>query len=206
MTIFSKLISWIWKDLGKLALLLGWALSFALPAWATWAITAFQEWAPLSWIAAGFVGVTITAIFYAVFARARLWLVNASIQERFYQETERINPLEQTFRNVRINVADLVSPIEPIVRGKTFIDCEILGPANAALSATKPGAGSMNGVNFIGCDACKVKDDAFTANGIMFEDCTFLRGKIFRITFFIPEIGYEHVKRSMPGMNWLTPD
>ena len=206
MGILRKFIAWAWKDFSKVALLLGWTMSFVLPAWATWAIAAFQAWAPLSWVAAGFFGALIAAIGYAIFARAQLWFVNARIIDEFYREADRINPLDNTFRNVRINIADLVSPIESIIRGKTFIDCELLGPANAALSASRPGGGSMSGVGFFGCDACKVKNDAFTSNGIMFEDCTFLRGKIFRVTFFIPESGYEYIKNSMPGMNWLTPD
>jgi hypothetical protein len=203
---FRKFIAWAWKDFNKVALLLGWAMSFVLPAWATWAMSALQAWAPLSWVAAGFLGAIIAAIGYAIFARARLWFVNAWVMDAFYREPDRINPLDDIFRNRRINIADLISPIEPTIRGKTFIDCELLGPANVALAATRPGGGSMNGVSFFNCDACKVKDGASTSNGVMFEDCTFLRGKVFRITFFIPESGYEHIKNSMPGIVWLTPD
>jgi hypothetical protein len=204
--IIKKFIGWLWKDLPKIVLLVGWAMSFALPAWAAWTMEQFRAWAPMSWIAAGFSGAFIAAVGYAAFAKARFWFVNARVLDQFYKDDDRVNPLEDTFRNRRINLADLVSPIEPIVRNKTFIDCEIIGPGNAALNATRPGSGSFNGITFVHCDACKVKNDAFTANGVMFEDCTFLRGKIFRITFFIPEGSYQHFKASMPGMNWLTPD
>lgn len=193
--------AWLWGNFDKIALIIGWAMSFAIPAWATWAIAALQAWAPLSWVVAGFLGMLIAALVYAIVARARLWFVNARATGEFYKQIDRINPLEDTFRNRRIAIADLKPPFEPVIRRKTFIDCELIGPANASFGAT-----SMNGVIFIDCNACKVKNTAFISTSVMFEDCTFLRGKIFRVTFFIPEAGYDHMRNSMPGMNWLTPD
>jgi hypothetical protein len=202
----KKLAAWLWENFGKIALLIGWAMSFAVPAWATWAMTALEVWSPLSWVVAGFLGMLIAAVIYAIAARARLWFVNAKATDEFYRQPDRINPLDDTFRDRRLSIANLAPPFEPVIRRKTFIDCELIGPANAGLSATVPGAGTMNGVHFINCNACKVRDNIFVSTGIMFEDCTFIRGKIFRVTFFIMESGYDHIRNSMPGMNWLTPD
>jgi hypothetical protein len=176
---FKRFASWGWENFPRIALLAG---------------------------LAGFLGMLFAAITYAIVARARLWFVNARATDQFYKHADRINPLDDTFRNRRINISDLVPPFASVIRRKTFIDCELIGPANASLSATSPGAGSMNGVGFIDCNACKVKDDIFVSTGVMFEDCTFLRGRIFRVTFFIPASGYDHMKNSMPGMNWLTLD
>src|SRR5260221_8935453 len=130
MRFVRQILAWFWGDITKIALLLGWAMSFVVPAWATWAVEALRAWAPLSWVGAGFLGVLIAAIGYAIFARGRLWFINARITDEFYKTADRINPLDDTFRNRRISIADLISPIEPVIRGKTFIDCELIGPAN----------------------------------------------------------------------------
>jgi hypothetical protein len=202
----KKFAAWLWGNFNKIALLIGWAMSFGVPAWATWAMTALQVWAPLSWVVAGFSGMLVAAAIYAIVARARLWFVNAKAADEFYKQTDRINPLDNTFRNRRIRIADLAPPFEPVIKGKTFIDCELIGPANAGLTSTVPGALTITGAHLINCGACKVKNAVFISTGIMLEDCTIVRGKIFRVTFFIPEVGYEHMKNSMPGLNWLTPD
>lgn len=186
--------------------LLGSGFMTALAGWAAHATRLLQPYAPLSWVASALTAGFLCAGIFAFYGRGKLWLTTETVRREFYKNTDRLNPLETTFRERRINILDLASPIEPVIRGKTFIDCEIIGPAIVCLSATSPGKGGMNGVAFIDCNACKVRDNFFLSNGLMFEDCTFLRGKMFRITLFIPVSGYQHIKSNMPGMLWLTPD
>jgi hypothetical protein len=112
MKFVRQFAAWLWRDLSKIALLGTWALSFVIPAWAAKAVNALQAWAPLSWVGGGFLGGLLAVIGYAIFGRARLWYVDATIKDTFYKTAGRINPLDDTFRNKRINLADLASPID----------------------------------------------------------------------------------------------
>src|SRR5271166_564449 len=83
------------------------------------------------------------------------------------------------FQETRVNVNDLILPFHRTVIGKTFIDCDIVGPANVSLVATSPGKGSLNGCEFFGCAAAGIKEGSQLPFGIALVDCTFLRCKIF---------------------------
>ena len=201
---FQKIIDRLASHATLWPWLFGGSAMSAIAGWATYATELFSPYAPFSWVAAAFLGGIIFAVIYAAWARSKLWIVDSKVKQDFYKSSDRINPLDSIFRERRINISDLVSPIEPHIRGKTFIDCELIGPANIMLGATAPGKGSMNGVVFYACDACKVKENIIIANGIMFEDCVFIRGRIFRVTLFIPESGYDLTRKAMPGLSWIT--
>jgi hypothetical protein len=203
---FQALIDRLGSHASLWPFLAGSSAASAIAGWAAHATQLLNPYAPFSWVAAIILGALISACVYALFARAKLWIVQSNIQSDFYKSSDRINPLDESFQTRRIKIADLVSPIEPIIRSKTFIDCELIGPANIALSGTAPGKLSMNGTGFIKCNACRIKDNIFVTNAILFEDCTFIRGKLFGVTLFVNEYSYEFAKKSMPGMPWLSID
>jgi hypothetical protein len=178
-----KKIQTIINNLGAHAtlwqLVLGVVVSSGLAGWASHATESLKLYQPLSWVTAALLGGLIWMLAYAVWSRARLWSINGTINRDFYKSGDRINPMETTFREKRINVSDLVSPIEPFVRGKTFIDCELIGPANIALVETTEGGGGMNHVTFALSAGCKVNALNQMPNVLVFQDCQFLRGKIF---------------------------
>jgi hypothetical protein len=132
-----KKIQTIINNLGSHATLwqfaAGAVVSSGIAGWASHATESLKLYQPLSWVAAALLGGLIWMLAYAAWSRARLWVINGTINQNFYKSDDRINPMEITFREKRINIADLASPIEPFVKGKTFIDCELIGPANIAL-------------------------------------------------------------------------
>jgi hypothetical protein len=179
--------------------LLGSGIMSAVAGWAAYATELFRSYAPFSWVAAIICTGLISACFYALLERAKLWSVNRKVAEQFYKSNDRINPLETTFRERRINIADIVSPIETIVRNKTFIDCELIGPANISISNC-----TLTGVGFINCECVKIKDGVFIQNGYLFKDCQFVRGKIFRVTILVPSSQFKTITSGVPGLPCIS--
>ena len=131
----------------RVALSLGtliWAIliptSFALPAWATWASRMFSGYAPLSWVIAGFCGLLVYTACVALYGFGRHRTVMSRYDEKFLRETGGVDPQSKVFEGKRIFLNDLILPSNPTVNGKTFVDCEIVGPANVypCLSGCNP--------------------------------------------------------------------
>ena len=196
----KKNVRWLWENLQTIAMVVGWAMSFAIPAWATHATSILNDYAPASWVAGGFLGALFAATGYAAISRGRLWHATWRTQELFNQNSDRVNPLDDSFKRQRILIRDLVPPYEPVIRNKTFIDCEILGPINIYLT----GQGSMIGVRFFECNGVRVRNDGKTSVAVRFDNCHFLRGTVFRCIILVPEAAYDKMNADMPGINWLT--
>ena len=176
----------------------------AIAGWAAQSSPALVRYAPFSWVAAALAGTLIFFVIARLAVAIRTALLNADIRRRFYDAPNRLNPVQEVFRGERINISDLVPPYEPVIRGKTFIDCELIGPASILLNATKPGSGGFNGVMFLEAAGIVVQDGIGIPNCTVFEDCQFLRGKIVRVLIFVPRLGYDHVHGSFPQLPWIT--
>lgn len=173
--------------------------SFALPAWAVQASNAFGKHAPLSWVVAGFLGSFAASLIYAVAAwGARNW-VRSRYDARMLARGGSIDPLEKTFERKRIYINDFCLPSHPLVDGKAFIDCEIIGPANVIFIS----GNNITDAKLPVVDAVYMRDGAIPNNGYAFRDCIF-RGCYFtRITFLV-----QHEEKNMfkdfSLVRWLT--
>ncbi|MGC8534407.1 MAG: hypothetical protein ACP5QR_02630 [Rhizomicrobium sp.] len=194
-----SLATLVWQTVGAV-------MSFGIPAWAAHATAWINKFGPIAWVACGFVGLLLFAVFLVLVAVFRERFIAASIRRRFYEKADGVNPLETTFRNQRIYLADIISPIEPTLKNKTFIGCEVIGPVNIGVIASKPGSGGFNGCNFHSCNAVRVRNDTPISTGIMLVDCTFIQCTLFRITLLIPASAYEDLKAKLPPITWLTPE
>lgn len=204
--LWSKLFGWaerfgnIWSFVSGLGVIsMG-----ALAAWAAWAADLLAQYAPFSWVAAGILGGLAVATAMLAVSAFRLKWAQASATNKWKEATAGINPLEDTFRSQRINILDLVSPMKPEIKNKTFIDCELVGPINLAMSATRPGSGGFNGTAFSACDWVIVRNDALLLNAVMLLDCNFLRGTVFKATFYIPFGQAQMLSQKMPDLPWLN--
>ncbi len=108
------------------------------------------------------------------------------------------------FERQRGYVNDLVLPFHRIIRGKTFVDCEIVGPANVALVVTKTGRGSVLDCSFIDSGGIVVTQNAAVPFGVKFEDCTFLRCRIYGLILFATADQLRHEMPGTPEAFWLT--
>lgn len=176
-----------------------------LTAWAAWAAQIMSSYAPFSWVVAGLGGASIVTLILAAFAWVRLKWAQAMATEKWKENVTAVNPLETTFRSQRIRLADLVSPITREIRGKAFIDCELLGPMNLGLFATRPGSGALNGVTFSQSDFVACGEGAMALNAIALVDCTVLGGTIHEVTLYIPETHAAELAQQIQGIRWLVP-
>jgi hypothetical protein len=195
----EKVSGWLWANLGNFALLASWIASFALPAWAVKATNLFNHYGPVAWVVAGFVGMAIGAITFRLAASARARWIRASYDARMLPHGALVDPMAKTFEGKRIYLNEFALPSHPIIEGKTFIDCEIIGPANVYLQV----GNSVSEPRLPFCDAVLLDGARHFVNGYFLRNCT-LRGCSFqRVTWFIAPNEYEMAKH-VDWLNWIT--
>jgi hypothetical protein len=174
--------------------------SFSLPAWATWAANIFSQYAPLSWVVAGFCGVLAWVIIRVIWNWAYQISVRAEYDAKFIEHGGNFNPLDSTFERKRIFVNDFVLPSHPYIENKTFIDCDIIGPANLYFYV----GNQMSPVKPPPIDAVCLDPTKKFSNGFLFSNCIFRNCSFQRITLFVSQPTYEDWKNN-PLFNWISP-
>lgn len=174
--------------------------SFALPAWATRATGVFSEYAPLSWVVAGFVGLLVYAIAVFIYGTGQQRSVRSRYDAKFMQETGGVDPLARVFEGKRIYLNDFVLPSKPEVIGKTFVDCEIVGPTNMYFQLDN----SVDDVRPGLVDAVALNGERQFYNGVLFRNCKFRGCTFHRVTlFFEPQEALRI--QSLNWLNWISP-
>lgn len=204
----------MWKNINAFFVRLEWRLSlfiqatgvvasFALPAWAVRAMEMFSEYAPLSWVVAGFAGVAFAVIFFWLWQVAFILRVRAKFNVRLLEHPDPINPLDKTFEGKRIFLNDFVLPSHQLVEGKTFIDCDIIGPTNLYLAS----GNQASAIRLPQIDAVYLDPEIMFNNGVAFRDCVFRNCSFQRITMFIGDPDYGTMSDN-PVLHWisLNPD
>ena len=118
-------------------------------------------------------------------ANARLRRIQGSALEKWKEQVDHINPLDQQFHGKRILIADLVHPVTKSIEGKRFTDCELIGPANLAMI----GGGQMVGVTFGNCDIVVLRPSERLPvhNAVKLDSLNIIGGAIWNCTIFIPQ-------------------
>ncbi len=198
---FLKLCLDNWGTIAQAFTLMG---AFGIGALAAKATALLSVYAPLSWVACGFLAALLTALAFAAYARARLWITDRGIRESFYKSAERVNPMDDLFRKQRIAVADLVSPFDSKIENKTFIECEIIGPANILFNEESPGEVQLAGSYFGLSETMMIRDEAQLYNAVVVENCHFTRCKFWKCTLIFREQAYRVANQRIEHMNWVT--
>jgi hypothetical protein len=91
----DKFLTWMESKWSLWNLLLGTGLvaSFSLPAWAVSTAQIFSQYAPFSWVVAGFTGVLAGVVAYLMYAVAYKRLIEARYNARYLDKGVIINPL-----------------------------------------------------------------------------------------------------------------
>lgn len=196
---FKRATGWGWTNLGNISLLGGWILSFALPAWAVHAVKLFSIYAPASWVAAGFGGMILAALSWLFASMARRRWVRSAYDARMLAQGGAVDPMHKTFERKRIFLNEFALPSHVIIEGKTFIDCEIVGPANILLEY----GNSIDDPKAPICDAVILATGRQFFNGYLFRNCSFRSCSLQRITLFITEAEYPN-RVHLNWLNWIT--
>jgi hypothetical protein len=176
----------------------GWPLIGAvLTGWAVKATSVFAQYAPASWVFAGILGGLAFLCAYWLWSAARLRMVRYNLARDHILKLPEINPLEDTFTRRVIDINTFKLPYAEPVKGKSFINCEIRGPAVIAFV----GNATLQELAIMDCEFIEVRDDAKVMNVILFQDITVRGGKLYRLTVLVP----SSKKLSIPAnANWLT--
>src|SRR6185503_2535480 len=95
-----------------------------------------------------------------------------------------------SFQDARIFLNDFVLPSHPIIHGKTFLRCEIIGPSNCVFAANVQNIHQRLPV----VDAVWMNNTKYNpalSNVIVFMDCTFRECSFQRITLYIDMSNYD---------------
>lgn len=111
---------------------------------------------------------------------------------------------QDAFQGETLNIPDLIAPDDPVVRNKTFIDCNIVGPATIEFTASRPGTFAMTGCTFSDTDAVLYRADARSQTGISFEDCRFVQCRFYKTLLLFPADAYDSANAFIEGLNWIT--
>lgn len=177
--------------------ILGAAGVSAVSGWAASVSQSVAHIGPLAWVGAALVGALLFLLLYLLWQRGRLYAAQLMHARVVAERTNAINPLETVFTKVRVRIDDLKMPfIQPVV-GKTFVDCELIGPAVILFS----GNTNIDGTGFIGCDFVAVKDTATVQNVLPLINTTIRGGKIYQATILVPQSAINSIPKNA---QWIT--
>ena len=114
----KKVGVWLWGGWGNILWLGTLLASFAIPAWAVRVTGFMSQYAPLSWVMSGFLGMFVGAITIATFAWAKGKLVRSRYDAKLLAQGGEIDPLARTFERKRIFLNEFVLPSKPLIEGK----------------------------------------------------------------------------------------
>jgi hypothetical protein len=92
-----------------------------------------------------------------------------------------------TFTAKRVSIRELLPPIGNLVEGKTFVDCDIVGPANLFLLDGV----SMHQYGGQNVDLVVLDDNVTPWNAIYLKHCDFRKCRFYNITMLTTKDGYK---------------
>lgn len=167
----------------------------------TYFTDAFAAYAPASYFFGGVIGLLAWVGISAAWSfRQQTQLTNRRF-EALREPKSQINPLDQVFERKRIWINDLMIPGRITLKDKTFIDCEIYGPAVIAFF----GDGTIHASEFSDCDLVLAKNPSTIKNALGFTKCNFNRCRFVDLTIIGDQSLYEALVKDVGTQgNWIT--
>lgn len=147
---------------------------------------AYSDWVAqfgaIGWLLSGLVAAVMMAVIILLGAISRNAWIRGSATAKWSREVDSVNPMDRQFINRRINLSDLVDPIQSVVAYKDISQCDILGPANIWIG----GASSLIRTGFINCDFVALSGGEEIANCIALIDVSINRCRLYKVTVYVP--------------------
>lgn len=158
-----------------------------------------SAYGPIAIAACAFAGMAIAVLLYSFWTSARIRHERARFAQKLREsETASVNPLDSHFVGKRIKLDQFLPPYTEPVSGKTFVDCDLVGPVMLSF---------VDHVQFIqgrfsNCDLVALKKDGgLVYNALIFDHSTFRNCRFFNVTFLLP----QGLAGQMPeNSNWIT--
>jgi hypothetical protein len=187
----------IWSLLSSLGIVGGTGIAMGWLASATEWLNAYG---PIAYGGIGLASAFVAAGALALIGVGRERLSRVQLNARLATTPTTVNPLEDTFQRVRINVADFECPFNQLYQGKTFIKCELTGPANVIFF----GSVNIEDSPRIDCEFVSYNRKVKIRNAIVFENPTFRGCVLYRLTIFVPEEGAAAMDKALGDIKWLN--
>ncbi|WP_156417015.1 hypothetical protein [Sphingopyxis sp. H050] len=161
-----------------------------------------SQFGAFGWFSAGLAGFLATSTALALLAKTRLWRVEAKIRERITGDGSPFDPMARVYENKRLYLRDLAPQGRREVIGKTFINCELIGPGTAIIglrsSEQKPWP-KMENSNTFDVDCIEIDVNVRSALAISFLDCDFSGCNFYHLTLLFG-------RRENQTLHWITPN
>lgn len=197
--IFKSAINWAWdwiiEHWAAVLSVSGGGLMGYLAAGANW----LQQYGPVAWGGVGLLTALIISFVIIIIARAKQMRINAARDAAILAKGSIINPLDKIFEKKRIFINDFILPSHPMIDGKIFTDCEIIGPANIYFLPTNV----ANPIRPPAMDAVWVSPNARPTNGFILHNCYFNNCSFQLITIYASIDNY-HAWKNNPNVNWIS--
>lgn len=125
--------------------------------WIATVTTILDGYSPLSYWVAGLFGTLLFAFILFATNRAVLAFHQSRRLAALRKPVDAVNPLESSFSNQRIDLHSFVDPITHRVSGKTFTDCELVGPALVWLTRCNIDSRATSKPTLLGSDVISVE-------------------------------------------------
>lgn len=177
-----SLLQWAWDRGAVIAsAVLGGGVMSRLAATTEW----IGQYGPIAWGGVGLLTflIIMAALMGWTALSSRANLRNAQSQAALRAaERSGVNPLETRFYRQRIYLADMMPVDGAMITGKTFEECELIGPAVVVLwNGVDYGHNGHSFVDFIKIGPMIT----LLPNKLVLEDCTIRRCKVSRVVFLV---------------------
>ena len=191
---------WFWSNLSNFALLGGWLVSAGFfPT----LLALSREASPLAYGVAALSGVAAFFVLRLLYLSGRIMRATARHRERLTSGSSPFDPMEKVYRDKRLFLRDLAPLGRKEVKGRKFINCEIIGPGDIVIDMrsheSKPFPtmrdNTFHDVNLIQSAPAEGK---MVHNAVFFPDCDFENCSFYSLNAL-----FTH--RAREDLNWITP-
>lgn len=199
---FSKLFKLVERHLTWIQLITGTSL-VSVVGWISREIALHTKWIVAAGPYAIWLATLLGALLFVLLCLGIAWFryawTKASAMQMWKERVTTINPLDAEFNKERIEIANIISPINHKIADKRFINCELLGPANITFMSNN----DIHNAKFERCDVCVVKAGVTSQGNIVpFDGVQIIGGSIANCTIFItPDMVQQFLQM---GAQFLT--
>jgi uncharacterized membrane protein YeaQ/YmgE (transglycosylase-associated protein family) len=183
-----------------------------ITGWLSRGVELIDQFGWFGWWVAGLLGALVTALFLLSLAWMHYAWVHARTRQKWSEQVDDFNPLDDDFRTKRMKIYDLMHPLSKRITGKRLYDCELIGPANVFLFQDS----RFYRVGFMDCTVVVLWPDAtgrlFPGNSVVVERTEMHGGSIWGATLLIPPhslvpfLRWGRNSRRLPEIQRLTPN
>lgn len=154
------------------------------------------------WASTGLIVFVLSSVAIGLLGRARLWRAESKARERLTSNSSPFDPMEKVFRDKRLFLKDLAPLGRKEIKGRKFINCEIVGPGDIVIDMRSDDSKPFptmrdNWFNDVNLIHVAVAEGKTIHNAVFFPDCDFEGCQFYSLNAL-----FAH--RLNENLNWIT--